>query len=126
MTFEYLQRVVIDAQLDVDNIGDCTILGRNDIGEEFYLIVRTELGWTEIFEYGPYIPDLNMLPNNYNIKYSKIEYNQGKLERIIDKFLNDPKKVISQAQVVELYEIREFLVNPIDIAFNNVGGLFDE
>ena len=40
MTFEYLQRVVVDAELNVDDIGQCVILGRNDIGEESYLLNR--------------------------------------------------------------------------------------
>ena len=126
MTFEYLQRVVVEAQVDIENIGECALLGRNDIGEEFYLVIKTELGWTEVFEYGPFVSDLELLPINYNISYSRFEYNEGKLERIIDRFLNNPKRLISQAQVVELYEIRKFLVNPIDKVFPIVGDVFDE
>ena len=100
MTFEYLQRVVVDAELNVDDIGQCVILGRNDIGEESYLIIRTEMGWTEQISIGPVCPDIEILPFNVAILYSRFEYNQGKIERAIDKFLNDPKKMISQAEVV--------------------------
>ena len=100
MTFEYLQRVVVDAELNVDDIGQCVILGRNDIGEESYLIIRTEMGWTEQISIGPVCPDIEILPFNVAILYSRFEYNQGKIERAIDKFLNDPKKMISQADVV--------------------------
>ena len=114
MTFEYLQRVVIDGTLEVDNIGDCVIQGNNDSGEFFYLIIKTELGWTEILDYGPCVPDLELLASSYTIKYQRIEYNQGKLERIIDKFLNDPKRMITQAKTVFLEDIVEDLVNPID------------
>ena len=102
MTFEYLQRVVVDAELNVDDIGQCVILGRNDIGEESYLIIRTEMGWTEQISIGPVCPDIEILPFNVAILYSRFEYNQGKIERAIDKFLNDPKKMISQADVVTL------------------------
>ena len=100
MTFEYLQRVVVDAELNVDDIGQCVILGRNDIGEESYLLIRTEMGWTEQITVGPVCPDIEILPFNIAILYSRYEYNQGKIERAIDKFLNDPKKMISQAEVV--------------------------
>ena len=100
MTFEYLQRVVVDAELNVDDIGQCVILGRNDIGEESYLIIRTEMGWTEQISIGPVCPNIEILPFNVAILYSRFEYNQGKIERAIDKFLNDPKKMISQADVV--------------------------
>ena len=100
MTFEYLQRVVVDAELNVDDIGQCVILGRNDIGEESYLIIKTEMGWTAQISIGPVCPDIEILPFNIAILYSRFEYNQGKIERAIDKFLNDPKKMISQAEVV--------------------------
>ena len=68
MTFEYLQRIIVDAQLDVENIGECVIRGRNDLGEEYYLIIRTEMGWTEQLNYGPVTPEvpasiLQMHPN---------------------------------------------------------------
>ena len=114
MTFEYLQRVVVEGELEVDNIGDCVLQANDDLGNEYYLIVKTLLGTTEIIEYGPLVPDLSILPANYNIKYSRAEYNQGKIERAIDKFLNDGKRSITQAKVVTLEDITEFLVNPID------------
>lgn len=127
MTFEYLQRVVVEGQLDVDNIGECVLLANNDIGEEFYLIINTVMGWTEVLEYGPFAPDFDLLPANYNIKYSRFEYNQGKLEKAIDRFLNDPKRAISQAKVVELDEIIDNLVNPINKVFPPAGGnLFND
>ena len=121
MTFEYLQRVTVDAQLEIENIGDCVILANNDLGEEFYLIIKTELGWTEMLEYGPIVPDLELLPFPYNISYNRIEYNQGKIERTIDKFLNNPKRLITQARIVELAEISEYLINPINKLYNTSG-----
>ena len=117
MTFDYLQRVVIDGQLEVADIGQCVIQANNDLSEEYYLIIKTELGWTEILEYGPCLPDIELLQVNYQIKYSRFEYNQTKIERTIDKFLNDPKRSITQAQIVDLTDIRCFLVNPIDKVF---------
>ena len=126
MTFEYLQRVVVEGQLEVDDIGQCVLQANNDLAEEYYLIIKTELGWTETIEYGPCVPDLPLLQMNYQIKYSRFEYNQGKIERAIDKFLNDPKRGITQAKLSSVEEIREFLVNPVDKVFPIVGDLFDE
>ena len=120
MIFEYLQRIVVEGQLDVDNIGDCVLQGNSDVGEEYYLVIKTCLGTTEVIEYGPYVPDLSILPPNYQVKYSRFDYNQGKLEKIIDKFLNDSKKMITQAKITTLEEIREFLVNPVDRMMNMI------
>lgn len=126
MTFEYLQRIVVDAELTIDNIGDCVVVCNNDLGEEFYLIIKTELGWTEVLEYGPYAPDFEQLPVNYSVKYSRFEFSQFKLERLIDKFLNDGKRAITQARVTELAEVYDNLVNPIDKVFPTKGGIFDD
>lgn len=125
MTFDYLQRIVVDGQLDVDNIGDCVIQANNDFAEEYYLIVRTILGWVEVLEYGPCLPELQELQHNYTIKYSKFEYNQSRIEKTIDKFLNDAKRSITQARLTTIDEIRENLINPVDRMFP-FGGLDDE
>ncbi len=114
MTFEYLQRVIVDAQLDVDNIGECVLRGRNDLGEEYYLIIRTDMGWTEQINFGPVTPDVDILPFNINMNYARFEFNQSKLMRAIDKFLNDPKKIITQADVVELSDIRGPIIDSIN------------
>lgn len=125
MRFEYLQRVVVEADLEVENIGECVIEATNDIAEFFYLIIKTQLGWTEVLEYGPCLPDMDILSSNYNIKYSRFEFNSSKIERIIDKFLNEPKRVITQAKVTDLPSIIECLVNPIDKLFNFSEGALD-
>ena len=117
MTFEYLQRVLVDSELSVDNIGECVIQARNDLGEEWYLLITSEMGWTEVIEYGPAHPDLNLLPPNITQTYSRFEYNDGKLCRIIDSFLNNPKRGVTQAEVVEVQDIRHFMVNPLDRVF---------
>lgn len=122
MTFEYLQRIIVDAQLDVENIGECVILGRNDLGEEFYLIIRTDMGWTEQINFGPVTPEVDILPFNINLTYARFEFNQTKLMRAIDKFLNDPKKMITQADVVELESIQEPIQFSLNKIFPDMGG----
>ena len=126
MTFDYLERVVVEGQLEVENIGQCVIQANNDFGEEFYLIIKTELGWSEILDYGPCVPDLNLLPVSYQITYNRIEYNEGRLEKTIDKFLNNPKRGITQAKVADLSDVRSFLINPIDRVFPTEEVLFNE
>lgn len=122
MTFEYLQRIIVDAQLDVDNIGECVILGRNDLGEEFYLIIRTDMGWTEQINFGPVTPEIDILPFNINLTYARFEFNQTKLMRAIDKFLNDPKKMITQADVIEMDSIQEGIHASLAKIFPDTGG----
>lgn len=117
MTFDYMERVVVEGQLDVENIGECIIQANNDFGEIFLLMIRTELGWTQVIDYGPLVPDIELLSPNFKILYSRFEFNQQKIEKLIDRFLNDPKKEITQARVVDVTEITDLLVDPIQKFF---------
>lgn len=117
ITFDYLQRVVVDGQLSIEDIGNTVILGRNDVGEEFYLLIGTYMGWTTTIEYGPAIPDLALLPQAINLKYNRFEFNQGKIERAIDKFLNDPKRLISQAEEVCMDAVKPIIDKAVQQMF---------
>jgi len=114
MTFEYLQRVVVEAQIDVDNIGECALRGRNDLGEEFYLVTRSDMGWTELIQFGPVSPECEILPFNISLTYNRFEFNQTRIMKAIEKFLNDPKKLITQADVVEQLDIRGNILDSIN------------
>lgn len=120
MTFEYLQRIVVDAQLEVEDIGQCVILGRNDLGEEYYLVTRTEMGYTEQIQFGPVCPEVDILPFNVAMFYSRFEFSQLKIEKSIDKFLNDTKKAISQAEVVDIETIQPLVMQSITKIFKMV------
>lgn len=118
MTFEYCQRVLVDAEIDIPDIGECAILARTDLGEEFYLLIRSELGFCDVVEYGPSIPDLTALPANVSYTYDHFEWSQYKLQKRIDKFLNNPKRGITQAQVVEPWEVLQHIKSPAHVLFD--------
>ena len=110
--FDYMQVITVGAQLEVEDIGDCCILGRDDLGQEYYFVTRTNLGTTDIVEYGPAVPDFDMLPKSVTYKFDRIDYSEAKIEKRIDKFLTG--HAITYAQVVDLEEIHEFFKAPID------------
>ena len=111
MTFEYLQRVTVEAQIEVDNIGETCLLARNDLGEEWYLMIHTELGWTEVIEYGPAVPDISLLPASVHYSYDRFEFSDFKITRRIENFLNAPKRGITQATIAELEDIEKNIPN---------------
>ena len=111
-TFDYMQVITVGAQLEVEDIGDCCILGRDDIGQEYYLIIRTKLGATNIVEYGPALPDFEALPKSVTYKFDRMDYSEYKIEKRIDKFLTSHP--ITYAEVVKLDDIKAFLRAPID------------
>lgn len=111
-TFEYMQVVTVGAQLEIDDIGECAILARNDLGEEYYLITTTYMGQTEIIEYGPCIPDIQLLPKSVTYKYNRIDYSEYKIENYIDKFLN--KNPITFAEVTDMETIKSLIKNMVE------------
>ena len=110
--FDYQQVITVGAQLEVDDIGECCILGRDDLGQEYYLIITTYMGWTDIIEYGPALPDFEVLPKSVKYTFDRIEYSEFKIEKRIDKFLTGHP--ITYAEVTTLEDIGEFIKAPLN------------
>ena len=103
MDFNYYYQEVATETLDVDDIGNVSIIAKDPSGMEYYLIISTELGLTKTFEYGPSIPDVYELPMHVSVNYNQFEFNENKIYKKIDKFLNSNS--ISEAKIVEKEEI---------------------
>ena len=101
MNFDYLVTRVVGAQLDVEDIGNVAIRGYADMGTEYYLVIKTDLGWVEVFEYGPIVSDIYELPKSVKYSYDRFEYSEYKLEKRIDKFLNNPSYGITIAEIID-------------------------
>ena len=74
----------------------------NDTGMFWYLCIQTTLGWTKITEYGPATPDFYELPKSVMCTFNRIEFDEKKITNSISMFLNNSKRMITQAKVVDL------------------------
>ena len=97
MNFQYFTTKVINAELEVDDIGSCAIKGFNDLGAEYILIIETQLGVSRILTAGPVQPDFDLLPDATDIQFQREEFNERKIGKIISGFLNNSKAQITQA-----------------------------
>lgn len=97
MNFEYRITRQVEADIDIDNIGDCCLKAFNDEGMEYILIIETQMGVCRIFNYGPIQPDFDLLPKSTSISFQRIDFRQGALIKIIEGFLNNPYAKITQA-----------------------------
>ena len=95
MRFEYMISRVVGDTFDIDDIGNCAIEAYNDKGEMYALSISTNLGWTEILQYGP-ISEIEEIPKSFSYTYKRIEYSESKIEKMIDRFLNDGYANITQ------------------------------
>lgn len=111
--FDYFYTTKINAQLCVNNIGNCVIKANDDFGNDYFLLIKTKLGSTYIVEYGPYNPDLK--PNHVSYLFDKLDYNEYKIEKRIEKFLTSSNRGITQAEEVNEEDIIEYLVSPLTL-----------
>ena len=111
MRFDYMIQTIVGDSIDIDDIGNVALQMSNDRGEFWYLVIKTELGWTEIFEFGPVVPDIEQLPKSCALSYNRIEYKQGKIEDIIDKSINNGYRGITQVCEITKEEAKNNMRN---------------
>lgn len=112
--FEYLTKVVVENELEIEEIGECAIIANNDLTETWILIISTELGFTDVFESGPYIGDMEILPKYFSTTYKRIDYSEHKISKIIDKFLNEPSRGITQAREIDKEEAKSYFIDLVN------------
>ena len=85
----------------IDNEGDFILRVYNDDGDTWYLYAHTSLGWTTVIQIGSY--DLNGNINEYNFTFQRfvMEFDVRKIKNIVDKFINDNRKCVTQAEIIE-------------------------
>ena len=116
MQFDYFYITQVNATIDIDDVGNCCLLARNDIGLEYYLFTKTEYGKTEIITVGPLFMDEDELfPETVNLQYTTFDYNMKKISGIIDKFLKNPKACITYVELIELKQFRDRFPKFVDI-----------
>lgn len=112
MQFEYLQQITAQESIDIDDIGNTAIQCWSNYGETKVLIIKTMDGITEIIEFGPVNTDINELPDKVIYNYQRFEFNQGKIIKIINKFIND--EIVSQVREVTFTEAKNVIKNLVD------------
>ena len=100
MTFEFLKVQTAMDSIDIDDIGNVCLRCSNDDCREWFLKIKAELGWCEIREYGPLEIDSEVVDFSFSFYYNKFEFNEKKLYKIINDFLNNPKKSITCVDII--------------------------
>lgn len=102
-------------EIDIESVGNVCIEAANENdGLFYYLLIKTSLGTSSIFEYGPIVPDIDKIYDVYNVSFVREQYNDKKLLLFISKWLNDKTKKITYASVIDE---NKFLDNYKDICY---------
>jgi hypothetical protein len=109
--FEYFTKLVVLNDIEIEDIAECCLCANNDLNEKWILIISTELGVTDIFEIGPVISSMDKLPDYFTCSYRRVDYSDYKISKIIDKFLNDSSRGITQAVEIDKEEAKSCFVD---------------
>ncbi len=102
MEFEFNKELKAQNFVDIPNIGEFGLECWNDVGQSYYVFVKTILGETYMATCGPVLSDVNELFMGFSISYTHFGYSEMKLAKAINLFLNDKYRAIIGAEVIPL------------------------
>lgn len=104
--------------LTVDDAGNCAISAYNDDGELYLLIVITKYGVTRLLEYGPFRGGSRV--TYCSCVFDQFDYNEKKLFKKFEKFLNNPSRMITQASCsnIDDLDLDALIINPLRYMFD--------
>lgn len=109
MEFGFNKELAPRNTLILDNIGEFAIEAITPEGSYFYLLIKTIMGQSIIATCGPVLPGVEFLPSSFSISILKTPYNEARLKKIIDLFLNDKYRRIVEANEIDIEDaIEEF------------------
>ena len=119
MIFEYSVQKTFNETIDVLDIGNTALRCHGRKLEFYYIILKTVMGKTSIIKFGPVMPDIEVLLNEFTVSYKKMDYKENLIEKEVDKFINDYKKDITLVEEITEYEAWQDFPN-IHNQFENV------
>ena len=104
MIFEYSVQKTFNESIDVVDIGNTALRCHGSKLDFYYIIIKTIMGKTSILKFGPVMPDLDVLFNDFSVSYKKIDYKETAISKEVDKFINDFRKEITLVEEITEYE----------------------
>ena len=108
-SFEYLKVQTAMDSVTVEDTGNVVLHATNDFDLNWYLSINTDIGQTVIKEFGPIHHSLEVTKYGFNYNLERKEYNEKYIGKRINSFLNDPKREITQVEIIDQYELEENL-----------------
>lgn len=100
MTFDFFKVVSSLDSINIDDIGNVCLVCSNDESLQWYLRIKTDLGWCEVEQFGPLKIDSNRLDMSFVLSYQPFEFSEHRLIKTIKDFLNNDKREITCAEII--------------------------
>lgn len=102
--FQYLYTQQATGVFEVEDLGNFALSCTNDLYHEYILLVKTMYGVTKVVSYGPNLIDQDTLNDSVDLKYQQFDFNSYKIQTLVDRFVNEARRAISQVTVIEQAE----------------------
>ena len=104
--FDFYNQITAQRVIDIPDMGNFALEAINEDDRLcYYLLVRTSLGTATILSFGPIDPEVTLIPSGYTCTLTRISFDTQKLSRHISRWLNEYKKNISKARLIEPEEL---------------------
>ena len=95
-TFDYLYVLQATGSFEIEDIGKFSISCTNDAYYEYIMIVETVYGISHIIQAGPIPIDRDEDLLFRSMSYSAMPFDGDKISKMVEKLINDTKKMITQ------------------------------
>lgn len=116
MEFEFNNQLLPQNVISIEKVGEFALEASSETGLYYYYLVKTVLGQCVAASCGPIIPYQQSIPPGFSINIYKMPYNETKLIKLINGFLNDKNKMIVEAKEIDIddaidqfREVKEYL-----------------
>lgn len=116
MNFEYAFLTLASSNIEIEDIGNCCLQSFDALKQEYYLVIKTSLGETQVITYGPIYSDLSTPPATVSYFYQKFQYSQKKICKIIEQFLSgkngkvtEVKQISEEEAFLHMRDLKSFL-----------------
>lgn len=103
--YKYLYEVTATGFVDVEDPCNVCLCATNNLFQEYVLIIKTEMGKTQLLQYGPNIIDIDKPATNVVCEYREFDVSDYKIDSAIEKFL--AKSFATQVIEITLEEARD-------------------
>lgn len=104
MIFDYNKEEVFTKSVDIIDIGNFALRCSSKELEEYIILCYTVLGKTAILKFGPILPDIPLICNNYSLTSKVINFKEAAIAKDVNIFINDVKKKINSIEEITQLE----------------------
>lgn len=115
-TFNYNPVSMFSNEIELESVGNVCLRLTTSLNTWYFLVLRTSLGETTSLEFGPLVPDCELLPDTMIVTFKRFDFSEKTCNSMISKFLANRRihNLVVRTENVEIISFEEALSYGID------------